>query len=386
MPAYVRHVFRGIPFTEFLARYTALTKGFPQHQLVRNEKPENELTLLPLMSFASTAGVTKHQDRVYGLLGLCAKRYREGIHVNYEIPIPVAMTQAFMFLIKAAGVGALQLGKLVKVDSYGLPTWFPDLGTSISSGKWFLEFPDRYFMGQSMHFHPWAADAKASDWTRLGVPDWELPSADPSPYNVGAKFSVDHRIMACRGISFDKVAKVTSAALFSTEEIDVAMRNVEDLVMDDTRRQRLKELEEFALSNDANPYQDKQFAFWRSLLLDRSTDRKKLKPYDPKYPYKWGFYADTQLANHMVERIAMNVNERTFFITTNGYFGIGHPLAREGDLVCVVLTAHVPFVLRPTSRREYEFVGDSYVHGISEGEIIPWAKANGKSIEEIWLC
>ncbi len=87
----------------------------------------------------------------------------------------------------------------------------------------------------------------------------------------------------------------------------------------------------------------------------------------------------------MVQRLAITLNERTFFVTTNGYFGIDPPTAREGDLVCVVLMAHVPFVFRPISGREYRFVGDSYVYGISEGEILVWAKANGKVIEEFWI-
>ena len=109
------------------------------------------------------------------------------------------------------------------------------------------------------------------------------------------------------------------------------------------------------------------------MFLDRTRDRKRLKPYDPTYAYRFGFAAGAASANHLVQRIAMNVNDRSLFVTTSGYFGI--------DLVCVVLTAHVPLVFRPTSGREYGFVGDSYVHGISEGEMIPWVKANGKSIE-----
>jgi hypothetical protein len=48
-------------------------------------------------------------------------------------------------------------------------------------------------------------------------------------------------------------------------------------------------------------------------------------------------------------------------------------------------TAHVPFVLRRQDERYFQLVGDSYVYGISEGEIFGWAKANGRAIEEFWL-
>jgi len=146
MPPYVRQVFRGIPFTEFLARFFALHDVF-QRKKLGHGKASDELSLLPLISFASTAGLTKPQDRVYALLGLCGKRYQENIPVDYEITAATAALQAFMYIIRTAGLGAFQLGKLVKGENMGLPSWMPDLGTTASSGQWFLDFPNKYYLG-----------------------------------------------------------------------------------------------------------------------------------------------------------------------------------------------------------------------------------------------
>ncbi len=72
----------------------------------------------------------------------------------------------------------------------------------------------------------WTANGNPSESAAFGLPEWTLLSSDASPSNVSAKFSPDHRIMACRGIAFDTVAKVMPAALFSNQEIESAMNNL----------------------------------------------------------------------------------------------------------------------------------------------------------------
>ena len=43
---------------------------------------------------------------------------------------------------------------------------------------------------------------------------------------------------------------------------------------------------------------------------------------------------------------------------------------RIGDLVCILQGGPVPFLLRRTGRGEYVLVGDTYVHGIMDGEFM----------------
>ena len=62
---------------------------------------------------------------------------------------------------------------------------------------------------------------------------------------------------------------------------------------------------------------------------------------------------------------------RRQFFTENGYMGIGPAAIKEGDLVCVLLGGCVPYILRPTDTENmYKLVGESYVHGIMNGEVI----------------
>ncbi|KAM0421041.1 hypothetical protein ACHAPT_011112 [Fusarium lateritium] len=63
---------------------------------------------------------------------------------------------------------------------------------------------------------------------------------------------------------------------------------------------------------------------------------------------------------------------QAFFITDSGYFGIGPPDAKVGDEVWVILCGKVPHVIRRNSEQgsEFEYIGDAYVQGIMEGEVV----------------
>ena len=49
--------------------------------------------------------------------------------------------------------------------------------------------------------------------------------------------------------------------------------------------------------------------------------------------------------------------------------GLAPPGAQTGDRVCVFLGGEVPFVLRKKDDR-YKFIGESYVHGIMDEEVM----------------
>ena len=83
---------------------------------------------------------------------------------------------------------------------------------------------------------------------------------------------------------------------------------------------------------------------------------------------------------------------RRLFITLNGYLGLGSDLVVEGDVICVLSGADLPFVLRPVLRRRetkdddknteqlrpdeppqidhYTLVGECYAEGLMNGEAI----------------
>ena len=66
--------------------------------------------------------------------------------------------------------------------------------------------------------------------------------------------------------------------------------------------------------------------------------------------------------------------DRRFFITTDGYMGVGPPEMLPGDSVVILLGGRVPFCLRAAedeTKGHYTLVGDTYVHGLMDGEGVP---------------
>ncbi|KAK8006047.1 heterokaryon incompatibility protein-domain-containing protein [Apiospora marii] len=87
--------------------------------------------------------------------------------------------------------------------------------------------------------------------------------------------------------------------------------------------------------------------------------------------------ADSREVRDMARRygdMAWNYNmNRCLYRTRRGYLGTGPHRVQRGDVVCVFMGAAVPFILRPRGddgEEGYTLVGDAYVHGIMDGELV----------------
>jgi hypothetical protein len=63
------------------------------------------------------------------------------------------------------------------------------------------------------------------------------------------------------------------------------------------------------------------------------------------------------------------IQGRVFFTTSRGYMGFGAMGAQLGDQVCILGGAKIPFILR-NHDTHYKMIGDSYLHGIMQGETL----------------
>jgi hypothetical protein len=70
----------------------------------------------------------------------------------------------------------------------------------------------------------------------------------------------------------------------------------------------------------------------------------------------------------VAEFIGMGEGRRNF-LTSSGNFGMGREDLEVGDIVCVLLGCSVPMVPRKMNGY-YNFLGECYVHGIMEGEVV----------------
>lgn len=87
---------------------------------------------------------------------------------------------------------------------------------------------------------------------------------------------------------------------------------------------------------------------------------------------------------HKFDReVMIHLASRRFFITQGGFLGIGPPQILQGDEVFVLFGGNVPYVLRSSNDAfdfafahgtkmlpYYTLIGDCYVHGVMDGEVI----------------
>ncbi|KAJ3572200.1 hypothetical protein NPX13_g5130 [Xylaria arbuscula] len=127
-------------------------------------------------------------------------------------------------------------------------------------------------------------------------------------------------------------------------------------------------------------------AFWRTLLMDEKLDvyeetmdsenvdnlrRHRIPPnaveldWLPRFPPSDA--GDPQALRLTTCRFGSVVGRR-FFKTKRGLFGLAPASARNGDHVVVLFGGKVPFILRDFGL--HHLVGESYVHGIMDGEVI----------------
>jgi ankyrin repeat protein len=139
-------------------------------------------------------------------------------------------------------------------------------------------------------------------------------------------------------------------------------------------------------------FQDGQISdrLWRTLVADRGPDGTP-----PPAWYKAACAHALELRNNMgdvhtsaliadreeeesselvqfLRRVQSVIWNRKPFGTTRGYVGIAPSRTSQGDVICVLLGCSVPVILRKMHQigNCYELIGESYVHGIMDGEAL----------------
>jgi Heterokaryon incompatibility protein (HET) len=140
---------------------------------------------------------------------------------------------------------------------------------------------------------------------------------------------------------------------------------------------------------------------WRTMVMDcKLVSNQRLIPAPKELEH--GFYVAFELAErpenmsklksdtlmHQFATFAVSsMTERCFFMTENGYMGIGPAASQVGDLAVVFLGGDFCFLIRPEDMGHYELVGDAYIQGLMFGEMI---KRNNKgeidNLENFKLC
>lgn len=112
-----------------------------------------------------------------------------------------------------------------------------------------------------------------------------------------------------------------------------------------------------------------------ALLFDTTTGRSPTFPDQPTFKRKLtlenlNVRQPSRIYRKMQIAFRAAVEGRRFAVTSKGYMGLVPRTTEIGDSVCVFLGSHIPFVVRSRGGGDFELVGECYVHGIMNGEVM----------------
>ena len=108
------------------------------------------------------------------------------------------------------------------------------------------------------------------------------------------------------------------------------------------------------------------------------------------YMYRPGMSVKLVDRKHLSEtvseetRVSMTFIEKNHFpmrnlcVTEKGYLGMVPETAIVGDIICIFLGGQVLYTLRYSGKRdEFEYIGETYLHGLMDGEVMEWVENPG---------
>jgi hypothetical protein len=358
----------------------SLTKLDVLHELRQAVQVHGGDSLGKLLKISRTSAATDPRDRIYGLLGLLEEAALDPasstpISVDYRKSCSDVYADAMAHIV-SIGEGPYFLSGVClsggpctapqilslppEIAQLDFPSWVPDF-----SRQNFDQTTQPY----GYHFHPPA-------------------TMHASGAGQGAKNGTvlaDRRTLQVEGLIVDTIVDVIPFGS-SLEAVKENLVHFEVLKSEAKRRPCLFPLQIASLMltfRDSEP-------LWR-ILISNKHQKSGYEPaplsYESMYTSllyhqtlpKEGQPADTSAfateTNQYEEILRSCVGKKSFCTTTNGFIGTSVPASRTGDIIAIVFGSPSPFVLRPIpakrdEKQAYWLIGNSYVGGIMDGEVV----------------
>ncbi|KAK8131720.1 hypothetical protein PG984_008158 [Apiospora sp. TS-2023a] len=359
--------------------------------LNRRDAHSDACPLFDWLGITHRFGFTQARDRFYSLRSLVGPEARAALDPADYDPRKLSDAQlnvrVSIHMLKQAR-HLLSLQYTWRRRTLGLPTWCPDWYTE-QEGYVMLLFGARVELGPN---------------DTLVLPRLSAQACGPNYTEARMRFEPDAKALTnetaeeCRllieGWRFDDVGfcdafPVIDLAAETTPELQAKGRAARVRALYEKCSAWQGVVEKHIKDKKTNPYGSPEAirsVFWRTLIADRDGDwqgppEEEFGENLERFLGSGGTYVQGSMA-YLVPAVS-RLARRSFIITKKGYLGLAPIGCRTGDVVCVLTGGDVPFVLRPDRTSHmgnandgvdiggsapYEWVGESYVHGIMRGE------------------
>ena len=299
---------------------------------------------------------TNDVDRIYGILGMVEKDIMDSIPDDDEKykkdPRPVFL-EAFKVAIKNDRQLHFLGIPFERGTKLGLPSWCPDL----KRPKECMPFNGNFWAG---------IRSSTEESSVLAITDSDF--------------------LSIKGVEVDRVLKIAKAQYHLPKDMDKREK-----LRTEFQKETLRMAQE--VYGTAEPEE-----YCRTLILDqqRELDGRGWSTDEMRAGYR-GFCAERPSRAHLnaTEKsfsalytcaAAQACRGRSFITTTKGRIGLAPTDCKKGDVICVFLGAAVPHVLRPNAAGAWEtstfsFVGDCYLHGIMNSEVLDMLKRKNTKLK-----
>ena len=348
-----------------------------------------------------TRKATEPKDMIYALRGLIDGDIAESIDVNYEEQLGVTYAKAVKLCIEQSAaltiLGSVEYRRTAE-STKQMPSWVPDwrYATSVAVDLSMRDLEGNTYFNASNREPSCTVDnidirkltlrgftlakltsfSDVKTWLEFGIYRMGSRTFQAERFQLGKWQSMYKR--AAKQIEFAKPTfkqqehadqimaslwhKSIHDPLSEDESLEMAYRRT--ITADLLPRPKNSRLSESETTGGFPAY-----ASWQTAGFP--------VPVPPEVLHEYDFYVTQVMSN------------REFFIAESGtdaYMGITMGIPTDGDCVCILLGGDTPFVLRPKSDGEWQFLAEAYVHGIMDGEAMESTRQAGFEYETFVLA
>ncbi|KAL1599795.1 hypothetical protein SLS60_007600 [Paraconiothyrium brasiliense] len=315
--------------------------------LEQNHKRLSLWELLTLKRFGMLS--TDNRDFIYALTGIAEDAGAKYLYPDYTKHAAKVYTEVAKCFLAEGRLRTLWLCSHPRRLA-GLPSWVPDWSSIWQSDR-------RYFSGDSGY----------------GSGNAIFSASGKSTPDVSFSSRNGRMVLHLEGYRLDTVSATKPA--FDMDQVLQAGGFPRAQLALQGRYRAFWELQRFKWDNLFRTCVTDIEPVWGADLhfnYRRSTPRMRRELYGElahATDVSGGFEASWRLPASRLD-ILYRHNGRRPFVTSGGYLGLGPKDMRKGDIVVVVSGAEVPLILRELPEGGYKLVGEAYVDGVMDGEVL----------------